>query len=168
MVLPAARNQHAAGGFARGEGELRRTIAAVDWVLLVLAPLEGPTALARAWCLPEVFVGAQSGIPLDVAMPRAQRGPFRATLAGSFGSLAAAISPWLTLADARASRPEDRAGILRAVREGVGVRARHSAVRAVLRDRLAQTGRRALDKRPADLALASALGRLLQAQGRLG
>ncbi|KAJ1639406.1 hypothetical protein T492DRAFT_1117215 [Pavlovales sp. CCMP2436] len=162
-------NQHETGSMTYEflEGEFRRNIESVGRVMLVFAPWGAPISLKRVWCLFKIFVCVDRGIPLEVAMPATQLIDFRRALVKDFDSICSALSK-IALDEAEATKPEDKANILRAVGANVGVGQLNKQVLSELRAWLAQTGGAALTAEPGNLGLTDSLGRLLQAQGKLG
>ncbi|KAJ1619571.1 hypothetical protein T492DRAFT_915886 [Pavlovales sp. CCMP2436] len=162
-------NQHETGSMTYDflEGEFRRNVESVGRVVLVFAPWSAPITLTRAWCLFEIFVCVQRGIPLEVIMPAAQLIDFATALVDDFDSVALALSK-IALDEAEATKPEDKANIMRAVEASVGLGKLDKQVLRELRAWLLQTGMEALAAEPENWGLTSAIGKLLHDQGRLG
>jgi len=60
-------NQHETGSMTYEflEGEFRRNIESIARVVLVFTPWSAPISLTRVWCLFEIFVCVERGIPLE-------------------------------------------------------------------------------------------------------
>ncbi|KAJ1637711.1 Tetratricopeptide repeat-domain-containing protein, partial [Pavlovales sp. CCMP2436] len=161
-------NQHETGSMTYEflEGEFRRNIESIARVVLVFTPWSAPVSLTRVWCLFEIFVCVERGIPLEVAMPAAQAKDFRLKLILEFDSIDSALSK-IALDEAEATKPEDKANILRAVGNSVGVGELNMQVLRELRACLVRAGGNALAAEPDHWGLTIGFGRLLQAQGRL-
>ncbi|KAG8467187.1 hypothetical protein KFE25_000503 [Diacronema lutheri] len=161
-------NQHETANYdyAFLEGQFRSNVEGVGRTLLVLAPWRSPITLTRAWCLFEIFVSVQRGIPMEVAMPSSEAAAFARALVAKFGTIAAALAR-ISLADSEAFLPSDKANILRALAAVGGVGELDKVVQRTLREWLARIGRGALAERPADWELTNQLARLLHDQGEL-
>jgi len=131
----------------------------------------GPGAMTRAWCMFEMVTALAKGCKLHVVLSRADVDGFEALLTTRFDEIAGVVAS-LDARDAQISKVDDRAYILGEVaklRGGLG--AVTAGVCAALREWLAQEGRAALARLPAEArgssALLTSLPRLLKAQGKL-
>ena len=108
------QHTHVEAGFEWWSTTFQQCVQRIGHTLLVLTPALEPLALRRAWCLFEIWGTLQTGTPLAVTMPRAERAAFEAELQADFEGVQAKMGR-IDLAAAEAWSPDDRANIFRAV-----------------------------------------------------
>jgi tetratricopeptide (TPR) repeat protein len=148
----------------------RDAIRHIGSVVLVLAPWTDPIPLTRAWCLWEIVSAVKESRPLRIALSSSEERSLRAAIVNDFPSVQRALST-VDVRRAEAYFASDRAMILQAAEEEVGLSMINQVVIQQMRDWLVHVARDAVSKlADEDLggsSLAFGLSQLLQHMGRL-
>ena len=153
-------------------GAFKEAIEGFGRVVVVMEPWNAPAPLLRAWCLWELLCAVEGGVELEIVLSPAQEAAFVEALTSDFDSISARMSE-VDARKATAYLEVDLAMIVAAV-EAIpeGYRRLNAAVFDLLRDWLADSGRRALAAMsPAERGTSPLLDRvaaLLHDQSRLG
>lgn len=139
----------------------------IESTVLVCDPWPSPAALARAFCLKEIYHTRLCNGKLQLAMSAGGRLSFLATLIHDTNSITSVVGRVVNVAAAQCSSPGDKTSILREFEEREGLAGCSHAIVEQLRLSLVMEGRAALESLPAEdrnrcPPLVGALGTLLQ------
>ena len=139
--------------------------------ILVLTPWRDPVPLTRAWCLWEIYSSVATQAKLEIAIIASQQKDFINALTEDFDSINAMIAR-INIKSSKAFKEEDHIRILQAVEQSAGgfmavnqmvFQQLWKSLTVTALEDLSQADRNDIDT----YKLVNAIGRLLQAQGKL-
>ncbi|EGD78490.1 mbre TPR repeat protein [Salpingoeca rosetta] len=112
----------------------KSAIASIGKVLLVLTPWNNPVALARAWCLWEIFcaISQESDVGLEIRLPQHQRMELREAVLEDHRAITNMLVE-VQAEKARATVPADKGMIFQAIETSVGFAEVNKAVKGQMR-----------------------------------
>ena len=141
------------------------------YTILVLTPWRDPIPLTRAWCLWEIYSYVVMQAKLEIAFTASDEKDFVTALTEDFDSINAMIAR-INIKNSRAFKEEDRIRILQAVEQSAGgfmavnqmvFQQIWKSLTGIAEEALSQADRNDTNT----YELVNAVGRLLQAQGKL-
>jgi len=126
-------------------GRFKEAIRSFGKVVLVLEPWHDPIPITRAWCLWEIFCTIDTKSEFSITMCEEQLRDFKMKLVKNFNDILIALSK-IDARRAKATKPQDRDKIFKAIRDAVGFAKLNERVIGKMREWLVYAGEAHLKK----------------------